>query len=125
MGRFVIKPALSGVRFDLQAANYETIANSENYSSEAACRRGIDSVIKNAAVALVEDRTKDNFTVRKNPKFEVYQDGSGLFRFRLKAKNGEVIAVSEGYKAKASCLNGIKSVVRNSAAAEIVSRLDV
>ena len=124
MGRFVIKTARNGIRFDLQAANYETIASSESYSSEAACRKGIDSVIKNAAVASVEDRTKENFTARKNPKFEVYQDGAGQFRFRLKAKNGEIIAVSEGYKAKASCLNGIKSVVRNAASAEIIRRLD-
>ena len=125
MGRFVIRPALSGVRFDLQAANYETIATSESYSSEAACRKGIDTVVKNAALALVEDQTKENYTVRKSPKFEVYQDGAGRFRFRLKAKNGEVIVVSEGYKAKASCLNGVKSVVRNCAAAEVVRRLDI
>ncbi len=124
MGRFVIKPALSGVRFDLQAANYETIASSESYSTEAACRKGIDNLIKCAALASVEDRTKENYTVRKNPKFEVYQDGAGRFRFRLRAKNGEVIAASEGYKAKASCLNGIKSVIRNAAATEVVSRLD-
>lgn len=124
MGRFVIKSALSGVRFDLQAANYESIASSESYSTEAACRKGIDNMIKCAALASVEDRTKENCTSRKNPKFEVYQDGAGRFRFRLRAKNGEVIAVSEAYKAKASCLNGIKSVVRNSAAAEVVSRLD-
>lgn len=124
MGRFVIKSARNGVRFDLQAANYETIASSESYSSESACRKGIDSVIKNAAVAAIEDRTKYNYTVRKNPKFEVYQDGAGQYRFRLRAKNGEIIAASEGYKAKASCLNGIKSVVRNSASAEVVRRLD-
>lgn len=42
--------------------------------------------------------------------FEVYRDKSGEYRFRLKAKNGEVIAVSEGYKRKESCLNGIASV---------------
>ena len=125
MGRFVIKSVLNGFRFDLQAANYETIASSESFSSEAACRKGIDRVVKNAAAAAVEDRTKENYTARKNPKFEVYQDGAGQFRFRLKAKNGETIAVSEGYKAKASCLNGVKSVVRNSAAAEIVVKLDL
>lgn len=124
MGRFVIRSARNGVRFDLQAANYETIASSENYSSEAACRKGIDSVVKNAAAALLEDKTKESYTPRKNPKFEVFQDGAGLFRFRLKAKNGEVIAISEGYKAKASCLNGVKSVIRNCAAAEIVRRED-
>ena len=48
-----------------------------------------------------------------NPKFEMYTDKAGEFRFRLKARNGEVIAASEGYKAKASCLNGIDSVRRN------------
>ena len=48
-----------------------------------------------------------------NPKFELYTDKAGEFRFRLKARNGEIIAVSEGYKAKASCLNGIDSVRRN------------
>lgn len=47
-------------------------------------------------------------------KFEVYQDKSGEFRFRLKAGNGQDILASEGYKAKASCLNGIASVKKNS-----------
>lgn len=47
-------------------------------------------------------------------KFEVYQDKSGEFRFRLKAGNGQDILASEGYKAKASCLNGIESVKKNS-----------
>lgn len=47
-------------------------------------------------------------------KFEVYKDKAGEFRFRLKAGNGEPILASEGYKAKASCENGIESVRKNS-----------
>jgi len=47
-------------------------------------------------------------------KFEVYTDKGGEFRFRLKASNGQAILASEGYKAKASCLNGIESVRKNS-----------
>lgn len=46
-------------------------------------------------------------------KFEVYKDKAGEFRFRLKAGNGENILSSEGYKAKASAMNGIKSVQKN------------
>lgn len=46
-------------------------------------------------------------------KFELYEDKSGGFRFRLKAGNGEVIATSQGYKTKKSALNGIDSVRRN------------
>lgn len=46
-------------------------------------------------------------------KFELYNDRAGEYRFRLKAANGEVIAVSEGYVSKAGALNGIESVRRN------------
>jgi uncharacterized protein YegP (UPF0339 family) len=49
-----------------------------------------------------------------NPKFEVYKDKKGEFRFRLNAKNGQAILASEGYSSKAGCLNGIKSVQDNS-----------
>jgi uncharacterized protein YegP (UPF0339 family) len=47
-------------------------------------------------------------------KFEIYTDKRGEFRFRLKAGNGQTILASEGYKAKASCMNGIESVRKNS-----------
>ena len=53
-------------------------------------------------------------------KFELYTDKSGEYRFRLKAGNGEVIAVSEGYSSKSAALNGIDSVRRNAADAEVV-----
>lgn len=52
-------------------------------------------------------------------KFEVYKDGSGEFRFRLKASNGQVIASGEGYKTKAGVLNGIQSIKKNAADAAI------
>ena len=47
-------------------------------------------------------------------KFEIYTDKRGEFRFRLKAGNGKIILASEGYKSKASCINGIESVRVNS-----------
>jgi hypothetical protein len=49
----------------------------------------------------------------KTGKFEVYKDKAGEYRFRLKSPNGEIIAVSEGYRLKKSCLNGIQSVKKN------------
>ena len=45
---------------------------------------------------------------------------AGEYRFNLKARNGEIIASSEGYKSKASCLNGIESVKKNAPDADIV-----
>ncbi|HAG56995.1 MAG: YegP family protein [Oscillospiraceae bacterium] len=113
MGKFTIKTTATGFTFRLKAKNGEVIANSEVYSSEASCRNGIQSVINNAPVAAVEDQTIEGFEVQKHPKFEIYLDKKGESRFRLKAKNGEIIAVSESYKAKSSCLNGIESVRKN------------
>ena len=120
MGKFVMKETATGIKFDLKAGNGEVIATSEVYTSEAACRNGIASVQKNAPVAAVEDQTKEGYAEEKHPKFEVYTDKAGEFRFRLKATNGQVIATGEGYKALAGCLNGIESVKKNAADAEIV-----
>lgn len=113
MGKFVVKATKTGFVFNLKAGNGEVIATSEIYTTEAACMKGVESVRKNVADAKLEDQTVAEVAAVTNPKFELYTDKAGEFRFRLKARNGEIIAVSEGYKAKASCLNGIDSVRRN------------
>ena len=120
MGKFVIRKTNTGIKFDLKAGNGEVIATSEVYASEAACKNGVESVKKNAPVAAVENQTVEGYAAEKLPTFEVYTDKAGEFRFRLKATNGQVIAVSEGYKAIASCLNGIESVKKNAPEAEVV-----
>lgn len=119
MGKFVVKATKTGFVFHLKASNGEPIAASEVYTTEAACMNGIESVRKNAAVAGLEDQTVAEVAAVTHPKFEVYADKAGEFRFRLKARNGEIIAVSEGYKAKASCLNGVDSVRRNAPEATV------
>ena len=120
MGKFVIRATKTGIKFDLKASNGEVIATSEVYASAASCKKGIASVAKNAPVANVEDQTVENFEKAKCPKFEMYVDKKGEFRFRLKATNGQIIAVSEGYVAKNSCENGIASVKKNAVDAPIV-----
>ncbi|MBX3102696.1 MAG: YegP family protein [Bacteroidetes bacterium] len=47
------------------------------------------------------------------PRFELYTDKAGEFRFRLVAGNNEPILASEGYTTKAACQNGIESVKKN------------
>lgn len=120
MGKFVVKAVKGGFKFNLKAGNGEIIGVSEVYTSEAACMKGIESVKKNAPIAGVEDQTKEGYANVPNPAFEIYADKAGEFRFRLKAKNGEPILASEGYKAKASCENGVESVKKNAPDAEIV-----
>ncbi len=120
MSKFVIRNVSSGVKFDLKATNGQVILSSEVYTTATACRKGVESIIKNAPIANVEDQTVEGWEAATHPKFEMYEDKGGEFRFRLKARNGEIIGVSEGYTAKASCVNGIESVQKNAAVAEIV-----
>ena len=120
MGKFVIRKTNTGFVFNLKAGNGEVIATSEVYESMAACKNGVASVAKNAPAAAVEDQTVEGFETAKHPKFEVYEDKAGEFRFRLKATNGQIIAVSEGYTTHANCENGVESVKKNAVDAEIV-----
>ena len=119
MGKFVIRTTNTGIKFDLKAGNGEVIATSEVYKSLKSCLNGVESVKKNAPIANLEDQTAEGYATEKNPKFEMYTDKAGEFRFRLKARNGEIILSSEGYKAKASCKNGIESVRKNASEAKV------
>ena len=119
MGKFEVKEVKSGIKFNLKAGNGEIIATSEVYTTENACLNGIESVRKNS-VGEIEDQTVEPVEAKKHPKFEVYKDKTGEFRFRLKAKNGQIIATGEGYKAKKSCLNGIESIRKNAVDSDIV-----
>ncbi len=118
MGEFVIRKVATGVKFDLRAGNGETIATSEVYKTAAACHKGMESVRKNAPKAKLEDRTAGD-PVLTCPKFELYQDKAGDYRFRLRSRNGAIIAVSEPYSSKNGCLDGIESVRSNANSAEI------
>ena len=119
MGKFIIKKTATGYGFILKAANGETIAASEVYETEAACRRGIASVEKSSLTAKLEDTTEAADPVT-NPKFQIYTDKAGQFRFRLRSRNGQIVAVSAGYHTKAACLAGIESVRLNAPGSEII-----
>ncbi|MBE5765286.1 MAG: DUF1508 domain-containing protein [Clostridiales bacterium] len=127
MGKFIIKKTPTGMfNFSLLAANKEKIAvSSQVYTTKAACKKGMESIGKHAAKCIAEDRIEDQTlktpTAKTCPKFEIYFDKAGLFRYRLIASNGENIAMSEeGYKSKSGVLNGIKSVSVNAVDAEII-----
>ena len=121
MGKFVIKPTKNGgFKFDLKAGNGQIVATSQVYKSLRTCKIGVASVATNASIAAIEDQTAEGFEVKKNPKFEIYTDKAGEHRFRLKARNGQIIAVSEGYTTRKACDNGIASVQKNSVDAPVI-----
>ena len=53
-------------------------------------------------------------------RFNIYKDAKGEFRFRLTAAINEIIAVSEGYKMRASCIHGIESVKKSAPIAKVI-----
>jgi len=111
-GKYTIQRYSQGYRFTLKTDSGDVLAISELYSKIESCLKGIESVRKNST-GEIEDQTQDGVGRVSSPKFELYQDKMGEFRFRLKAKNGEIIVVSEGYKSKPACLNAIDSVKKN------------
>lgn len=119
-GRFEIKRAKDGrYVFNLYASNHIIVATSQVYSSSQSALIGINSVIANADKAPVEDRTLKVFETYGFPKWEIYLDKAGEYRFRLYASNGSCICHSQGYTTKTNCKKGIDSIIRSSRNAEI------
>ena len=90
--------------FNLKAGNHETILQSQGYSNKSGAENGIDSVKTNS---------------QDDSRFERKEAKNGQFYFNLKASNGQIIGKSEMYKAQAGMENGIESVKKNAADAEV------
>lgn len=123
-GYFVYSKTANGnYNFRLKASNKETIAVSEApYPTVSNCKGGIESVRKFCNIDKIEDQTLAKYEVLTNPKYEVYKDKQGKFRYRLRANNGNILCISEeGYASKASCKNGIASVGKWAPNAEVMS----
>ncbi len=112
-GKFDIRRAKDGrFFFNLYASNHAVIASSQIYSSSQSAITGIKSVMANAAKAEIEDTTLKNPTAKPFPKWEIYIDKAGQYRFRLYASNGSCVCHSHGYAAKSGCKGGIDSIIR-------------
>lgn len=80
MGKFIIKKTPSGAfNFSLLASNKQKIAvSSQVYTTKGACKKGMESVGKNAQRCIDENRIVD-LTLKTPeektcPKFEIYLD---------------------------------------------------
>ena len=105
MGKFVIYKDKKGqFRFNLKAANGQTILSSEGYSGKAACENGIESVRTNS---------------QNDDRYERLTAKNGSPYFNLKAANGQVIGNSEMYSNTSAMENGITSVKTNAPDAKV------
>jgi uncharacterized protein YegP (UPF0339 family) len=117
-----MKPTVDGgMMFNLIANNGRVICTSQVYENETTCMIGIESVKHNSR-SKVEDLTKEKHRKHTNPKYEIFMDMAGQYRFHLKAMNGEIVAASEGYTSKESCKKGIASISRNAVDAPVIRK---
>ena len=125
-GMFEIKRAGDGrYMFNVRAGNTQVIASSQMYTSMASCRNGIKSVGVNAPIAPIEDQTLATVNKEKCPKFQIYFDKAGKYRFNLLAANGDnILSCTQGYTQKTSCKGGINSVIANADATVVLLEND-
>ena len=117
--KFVVKKTNTGYNFLLIASNGQPVGSSQVYKTLKSAQAGCESVRKASENAPIEDTTAKEVVEEKNPKFVIYTDKAGEFRFRLQAKNGENVLASEGYTTLAACKNGCASVAKHAATATI------
>jgi uncharacterized protein YegP (UPF0339 family) len=121
VGKFEIKKTKDDrYVFNLYASNNVIIATSQIYSSAQGAINGINSIITNSAKAEIEDQTLKSYEELPYPKWEIYSDNAGQYRFRLNATNGSCVCHSQGYTTKLNCKKGIESIINTSKNAEIV-----
>ena len=123
-GQFAYYKTKNGYfNYRLKSFNKITIAVSggTGYASLSSLKAGVESVRKNAEVHIDDLTLKEKKEPLKFPKYEIYQDKAGKFRFRLFASNGELLCIPEdGYASKDSCKKGIQSIAKWAPTAEVV-----
>lgn len=114
MGKVIIKKTSNdGYHFTVVANNGQVVGVSQTYKSLKSAKSGIESVKRNRN-SYIEDQTVPDFKELGFPKWQIFKDAAGDFRFRLVAMNGEtVLAASEGYSRKESAIKGLDSVRAN------------
>lgn len=103
MLKFVIKETKTGVKFDINTLEEETVARSGVFKDEDACFEGIQSVRDIAQHADYEFLEGDDYRKANSPKYEVYVDRAKKFRFRLKGSNDKNILASVPFETKEKC----------------------
>lgn len=104
MATFKVIPSSGQWFWRLRAANNETVSwSGERYTTKQSCLDAIDVVKATAPTG----------------NYESYTDVKGEYRWRLKARNGQIIAVSEGYTSSTARDNSIAWMRANAPSANV------
>lgn len=92
-------------RYRLRAKNKEIILSGQAYKTKASCKKGIESIMRNAS---------------NDARYDRFKGKNGKLYFNLKAANHQVIGSSQGYASASGCSNCIKRLKTSAAKAKIV-----
>jgi uncharacterized protein YegP (UPF0339 family) len=119
---YVLNPTPSGkVSLHLLAANHESIAFTQAYSTKSSANRAISSCVN--AVTSYLDKLEGNTS---GERVEVAAGATG-FHFNVHARNGETVLSSEHYETQAAAWNGafaVKDAAANASAFEVKPATD-
>lgn len=118
-GRFIIKQTSEGYLFEFMDANNNVQFKSDEYTTLVSCREGIVSYKKNS-MSKIDDSSLTGKKSFKGAKYVITKDKSGMFRYNLKASNGQILVTSEAFKSKRACKNAIMNVQKNLNTAETI-----
>lgn len=118
MGKFIIKKAKDGLTFSFVGSDGSTIASSEVYTTKVSTKGGIESVKRNAGAAI-EDQTEKDCKAVKTPKWEVFKDKAGGYRFRLIATNGKNVVHTSSFKSHDAAIKALSTLKKTAVASSI------
>ncbi|HTJ85437.1 MAG TPA: DUF1508 domain-containing protein [Polyangiaceae bacterium] len=104
----ILKASNGEYYFNLVAANGEVIGTSELYGTKSAAQKGVDAV-----KALIVKQLRTEAAETGGAAFEVFDGKDGDTHFHLRAANGEIVLMSEGYADDDGALDGIESLRTN------------
>ena len=114
-GKFGIERSMDSKRLHFQVYTHYNalIATSPSYSSISAVMDGIQSVIKNAKIAKVEDQTIPGREILPFPKWVIHLDHGDRYGFILYSEKGKSLIHLHGYcDTKSLCKRGIDTIIR-------------
>ena len=108
----VFEDAAGEWRWRLIHENGSVLADSgQGYASRSKARQGLDSVRSNAAEAGLDVEGEESEGGSENATFELYADAAEEYRWRLRHRNGNIVADSgEGYASDSSAREAIERV---------------
>ena len=100
MSLYAIRKTETGYKFDVFTDDKVKLATSEVYKTTAAASTGLANYITSAEIANVSDPDEKGYKKVKFPRYEIFKDNEGKYRFRLRGKNGAILASSPAFAGK-------------------------